>query len=88
MPRQTCYTGDARWIRDALFARQIEILPDRAASAFRCGLDRLKPGRGSVVDYGRLSSGLGALTGWSAALVPMLTDPVFADYIQEYGHAG
>jgi len=48
--RQTGYTGDARWIWNALFARKMEILPDRGASAFLPGLDRPKRGRGSVAD--------------------------------------
>ncbi len=117
-----------------LFARQMEILPGRAATAFLEGLARLDLGRGGVPDFGSISAELHGLTGWSvvpvpmlipdhvffyhlanrrfpagnfirnaASLdyiaepdvfhdvfghVPMLTDPVYADYMQAYGRAG
>ncbi len=116
---------------DDLFARQMAILPDRAATAFMAGLDKLDLGRGGVPEFARLSEELTALTGWSVVPVPMLipdhvffwhlanrrfpagnfirtresfdyiqepdvfhdvfghvpmlTDPTFADYMQEYG---
>lgn len=133
-PRQTDYSADDHRVWDDLFARQMQVLPGRAATAFLKGLDRLDLGRGGVPDFARLSAELGALTGWSVVPVPMLipdhvffwhlanrrfpagnfirsrecfdyieepdvfhdvfghvpmlTDPVFADYMQEYGRAG
>ncbi|MBX9884587.1 MAG: phenylalanine 4-monooxygenase [Novosphingobium sp.] len=133
-PHQTAYAADEHRIWDELFARQMQVLPGRAASAFLKGLDRLDLARGGVPDFARLSAELGALTGWSVVPVPMLipdhvffwhlanrrfpagnfirtrdrfdyieepdvfhdvfghvpmlTDPVFADYMQEYGRAG
>jgi phenylalanine-4-hydroxylase len=133
-PHQTDYTADEHRVWDELFARQMDVLPGRAASAFLRGLERLDLGRGGVPDFARLSAELGALTGWSVVPVPMLipdhvffwhlanrrfpagnfirtreafdyiqepdifhdvfghvpmlTDPVFADYMQEYGRAG
>jgi phenylalanine-4-hydroxylase len=133
-PQQTAYTAEDHAIWDELFARQLQVLPGRAASAFMAGLDKLDLGRGGVPEFGRLSDELGALTGWSVVPVPMLipdhvffwhlanrrfpagnfirdretfdyiqepdvfhdvfghvpmlTDPVFADYMQEYGRAG
>lgn len=133
-PAQTAYTAEDHAIWDELFARQLQVLPGRAASAFMAGLDKLDLGRGGVPEFGRLSEELGALTGWSVVPVPMLipdhvffwhlanrrfpagnfirtretfdyiqepdvfhdvfghvpmlTDPVFADYMQEYGRAG
>lgn len=133
-PRQTAYGADDHGVWDDLFARQMQVLPGRAASAFLRGLDRLDLGRGGVPEFARLSEELGALTGWSVVPVPMLipdhvffwhlanrrfpagnfirsrgcfdyieepdvfhdvfghvpmlTDPVFADYMQEYGRAG
>lgn len=133
-PRQTDYGADDHRVWDDLFARQMQVLPGRAASAFLRGLERLDLGRGGVPDFARLSAELGALTGWSVVPVPMLipdhvffwhlanrrfpagnfirsrdrfdyieepdvfhdvfghvpmlTDPVFADYMQEYGRAG
>ena len=132
--RQTEYTAEDHRVWDDLFARQMEVLPGRACSAFIAGLDKLDLGRGGVPDFGRLSQELGELTGWSVVPVPMLipdhvffwhlanrrfpagnfirtretfdyiqepdvfhdvfghvpmlTDPVYADYMQEYGRAG
>ena len=133
-PEQRSYTLPEHGIWDDLYARQLDILPGRAASAFMAGLQKLGLGRGGVPDFARLSTELGALTGWSVVPVPMLipdhvffwhlanrrfpagnfirtrktfdyiqepdvfhdvfghvpmlADPVFADYMQEYGRAG
>ena len=134
VPQQRRYSPDEHAIWDDLYARQLDILPGRAASAFMAGLQKLGLGRGGVPDFARLSNELGALTGWSVVPVPMLipdhvffwhlanrrfpagnfirsretfdyiqepdvfhdvfghvpmlADPVFADYMQEYGRAG
>jgi len=133
-PAQRDYSSedDAIW-RD-LFERQMDLLPNRACSAFFSGLQKLHLDRGGVPEFARLSEELGHLTGWSVVPVPMLipdhvffwhlanrrfpagnfirsretfdyieepdvfhdvfghvpllTDPVFADYMQEYGRAG
>jgi len=133
-PQQTAYDSEDNAIWDDLFARQLAVLPGRAASAFMAGLDKLDLGAGGVPDFGAMSEKLGRLTGWSVVPVPMLipdhvffwhlanrrfpagnfirtretfdyiqepdvfhdvfghvpmlTDPVFADYMQEYGRAG
>ena len=133
-PRQRDYSTDEHAIWNALFERQMDILPGRACSAFFAGLQKLHLNRGGVPEFAQLSEQLGALTGWSVVPVPMLipdhvffwhlanrrfpagnfirsrdsfdyiqepdvfhdvfghvpllTDPVFADYMQEYGRAG
>ena len=133
-PAQRRYTAEEHAVWNALFARQMEVLPGRAASAFLNGLDRLDLGNGGVPDFAALSERLGALTGWSVVAVPMLipdhvffwhlanrrfpagnfirtrdqfdyieepdvfhdvfghvpllTHPVYADYMQAYGRAG
>ncbi|MEL7198037.1 MAG: phenylalanine 4-monooxygenase [Pseudomonadota bacterium] len=133
-PAQTQYSSEDDAIWNDLFARQVEVLPGRAATAFLKGLDRLDLARGGVPDFGVMSEELTKLTGWSVVPVPMLipdhvffwhlanrrfpagnfirtretfdyiqepdifhdvfghvpmlTDPVFADYMQEYGRAG
>lgn len=133
-PSQTEYSSEDDAVWNDLFARQMDVLPGRAASAFLKGLERLDLGRGGVPDFGKMSQELSALTGWSVVPVPMLipdhvffwhlanrrfpagnfirtretfdyiqepdvfhdvfghvpmlTDPVFADYMQEYGRAG
>ena len=133
-PAQRDYSSDDDAIWNALFERQMDILPGRACEAFFAGLQKLHLDRGGVPDFARLSEQLGALTGWSVVPVPMLipdhvffwhlanrrfpagnfirsrenfdyiqepdvfhdvfghvpllTDPVFADYMHEYGKAG
>ena len=133
-PAQRRYTADEDGIWDALYARQMQVLPGRACSAFLAGLERLELGRGGVPAFDRLSADLSALTGWSVVPVPMLipdhvffwhlanrrfpagnfirtrdtfdyiqepdvfhdvfghvpmlTDPTYANYMQEYGRAG
>ena len=77
-PSQTAYDSEDDAIWDDLFARQMQVLPGRAASAFMEGLDKLDLGQGGVPDFGRLSEDLGKLTGWSVVPVPMLIpDHVF-----------
>ena len=133
-PKQRDYSSDEHVIWNALFERQMDILPGRACSAFFAGLQKLHLNRGGVPEFAQLSEQLDALTGWSVVPVPMLipdhvffwhlanrrfpagnfirsrdsfdyiqepdvfhdvfghvpllTDPVFADYMQEYGRAG
>lgn len=133
-PDQRLYSTEENAIWDDLYARQIELLPGRAASAFLKGLERLDLRVGGVPEFARLSERLGAMTGWTVVPVPMLipdhvffwhlanrrfpagnfirtrqtfdyieepdvfhdvfghvpmlTDPVFADYMQAYGQAG
>lgn len=133
-PSQAAYDSDDDKIWDDLFARQMKVLPGRAATAFMEGLEKLELGRGGVPDFGKMSEELNSLTGWSVVPVPMLipdhvffwhlanrrfpagnfirtretfdyiqepdvfhdvfghvpmlTDPTFADYMQEYGKAG
>lgn len=71
-PAQREYSGDEDKIWDALYARQMEILPGRAADVFMAGTERLGLGDGGVPEFGRLSQQLSALTGWSVVPVPML----------------
>ncbi len=133
-PAQRAYSAEDDSIWNDLYARQMNVLPGRAASAFIAGTQKLALGRGGVPEFARLSHELGALTGWSVVPVPMLipdhvffwhlanrrfpagnfirtrecfdyiqepdvfhdvfghvpmlTDPVYADYMQEYGRAG
>jgi len=133
-PSQKAYSAEEDAIWDDLFARQMAILPGRAASPFLAGIDRLDLGGGGVPDFARLSEVLRGLSGWSVVPVPMLipdhvffwhlanrrfpagnfirtrssfdyieepdvfhdvfghvpmlADPTYADYMQEYGRAG
>ncbi|MDC0886841.1 phenylalanine 4-monooxygenase [Altererythrobacter sp.] len=133
-PKQADYSSEQDAIWDDLFARQMGVLPGRAATSFMQGLEKLDLGKGGVPEFGRMSEELNTLTGWSVVPVPMLipdhvffwhlanrrfpagnfirtretfeyiqepdvfhdvfghvpmlTDPVYADYMQEYGKAG
>lgn len=133
-PKQADYSSEDHAIWNDLFARQMDVLPGRAASSFMAGLQKLNLNRGGVPEFGKLSEDLCHLTGWSVVPVPMLipdhvffwhlanrrfpagnfirtretfdyiqepdvfhdvfghvpmlTDPVYADYMQEYGRAG
>ena len=119
---------------DRLFARQVELLPGRAADAFLRGVDVLRLERPGIPDFAELNQRLIAATGWQVVAVPglvpddvffdhlanrrfvsgnfirradqldylkepdvfhdvfghvpMLADPVFADYMQAYGKGG
>jgi phenylalanine-4-hydroxylase len=133
-PSQRFYTDEDHSVWDTLYARQMQVLPGRAAPQFMEGLETLNLGAGGVPDFKQLSAKLDALTGWSIVPVPMLipdhvfffhlanrrfpagnfirkrdsldyiqepdvfhdvfghapmlTDPRFADYMQDYGRAG
>ena len=53
-PEQTNYSSDDHAIWDELFARQMDVLPGRAASAFIAGLDKLDLSRGGIPELGAL----------------------------------
>ncbi|WP_279351772.1 phenylalanine 4-monooxygenase [Erythrobacter litoralis] len=77
-PKQTEYDSEDDAIWNDLFARQMQVLPGRAATAFMHGLEKLDLGKGGVPDFGELSENLNKLTGWSVVPVPMLIpDHVF-----------
>lgn len=77
-PAQKRYSNEEHATWDALYARQVDLLPGRACNAFLQGLKRLDLGQGGIPDFARLSSSLEALTGWSVVPVPMLIpDHVF-----------
>ena len=63
-PVQRAYSPAEHAVWDTLYARQLQVLPGRAARAFMAGLERLDLGRGGVPDFARLSGELGALTVW------------------------
>jgi phenylalanine-4-hydroxylase len=128
------FSADDHAMWDKLFARQTDMLPDRAADAFLRGLDVLRLSKPGIPDYRELNARLMAATGWQVVAVPglvpdsvffdhlanrrfpagnfirspdqldylqepdvfhdvfghmpMLADPVFADYMQAYGQGG
>lgn len=128
------YTSDEHAVWDLLYARQLDILSERAAPEFMDGLKTLELSRSGIPDLRRLNPALKAMTGWEIVMVPhlvpddvffthlanrrfpagrfirrrdqldylqepdvfhdifghvpMLANPVFADYMQAYGQGG
>jgi phenylalanine-4-hydroxylase len=128
------YTEDEHAIWDLLYARQVELLQNRAAPEFLAGLERLSLSQSGIPNLETLNDALSALTGWEIVMVPhlvpddvffthlanrrfpagrfirgrhqldylqepdvfhdifghvpMLANPVFADYMQAYGQGG
>jgi phenylalanine-4-hydroxylase len=77
-PAQREYGADEHRIWDALYQRQLDLMPGHACREFMLGLERLDLGRGGVPDFGAMSEELRSLTGWSVVPVPMLIpDHVF-----------
>lgn len=128
------YTDDEHQMWDQLYARQMQVLQNRAVDEFFEGLGLLDLGSGGVPDLEIINPKLKKLTGWEVVMVPhlvpddvffthlanrrfpagrfirkpeqidyleepdifhdifghvpMLTLPVFADYMQAYGEGG
>jgi phenylalanine-4-hydroxylase len=69
-----------RW--DRLFARQREVLVNRACPEFHSGLEKLELSRAGIPEFGELSSRLEALTGWRVVAVPdLVPDEVFFEHL-------
>lgn len=128
------YTQQEHAVWDTLYARQMDILKDRADPAMLRGLETLNLNRGGIPDFREINAGLKDRTGFEVVAVPglvpdavffthlahrrfpagqfirrpdqldylrepdvfhdvfghvpLLTDPVFADYMQAYGKGG
>lgn len=67
---------------DKLYARQMQILPGRACSAFLKGLEALDLNQGGIPDFEKINPKLEALTGWTVVCVPgLVPDEVFFDHL-------
>ena len=78
LEKQSTYDSEDDAIWNDLYARQMELLPGRACTAFMRGLDKLNLDRGGVPDFGEISEELKQQTGWSVVAVPALVpDHVF-----------
>ncbi|AQR62515.1 phenylalanine 4-monooxygenase [Brevundimonas sp. LM2] len=67
---------------DTLYARQMEILPGRAAEPFLKGLKALDLNTGGIPDFALMNAKLKALTGWTVVCVPgLVPDAVFFDHL-------
>ena len=67
---------------DTLYARQMKILPGRAADVFLKGLTALDLNTGGIPDFETMNPKLQALTGWTVVCVPgLVPDEVFFDHL-------
>ena len=67
---------------DTLYARQMQILPGRAADVFLKGLTALDLNTGGIPDFAVMNPKLQALTGWTVVCVPgLVPDEVFFDHL-------
>jgi len=76
------YTEVEHQTWDTLYARQMNILPGRAADVFLRGLEALDLNTGGIPDFGLMNAKLQALTGWTVVCVPgLVPDEVFFDHL-------
>ena len=76
------YTEVEHQTWDTLYARQMKILPGRAADVFLRGLEALDLNTGGIPDFGLMNAKLQALTGWTVVCVPgLVPDEVFFDHL-------
>ena len=76
------YTDVEHQTWDTLYARQMKILPGRAAEVFFDGLKALDLNTGGIPDFEMMNPKLQALTGWTVVCVPgLVPDEVFFDHL-------
>ena len=76
------YTETEHKTWDTLYARQMKILPGRAADVFFKGLKTLDLNTGGIPDFSLMNPKLKALTGWTVVCVPgLVPDEVFFDHL-------
>jgi phenylalanine-4-hydroxylase len=76
------YTEVEHQTWDTLYARQMKILPGRAAEVFFDGLKALDLNTGGIPDFEVMNPKLQALTGWTVVCVPgLVPDDVFFDHL-------
>ena len=78
----SAYTDVEHQTWDTLYARQMKILPGRAAEVFFDGLKALDLNTGGIPDFEIMNPKLQALTGWTVVCVPgLVPDEVFFDHL-------
>ena len=76
------YTDVEHQTWDTLYARQMKVLPGRAAEVFVDGLKALDLSSGGIPDFAVMNPKLQALTGWTVVCVPgLVPDEVFFDHL-------
>jgi len=76
------YTPEEHATWQTLYARQVQLLPGRAAQAYLDGLKALPIAADTIPDFRKLSDVLMARTGWQIVAVPgMVPNDVFFDHL-------
>jgi len=76
------FTSEDHRVWDLLFARQQQLLQDRAVRAFHEGLDVLRLSRPGIPQLDELNERLFARTGWTVVSVPgLVPDDIFFDHL-------
>ena len=76
------FTAEDHWVWDTLFARQKNLLHDRAVREFEDGLDLLNLSRSGVPNFDELNERLESRTGWTVVAVPgLIPDEIFLNHL-------
>jgi phenylalanine-4-hydroxylase len=76
------YTHQEHAVWDRLYARQTEMLQDRACAAFRQGVEHLRLSDKGIPNFEELSERLSKRTGWRVVAVPgLVPDDVFFEHL-------
>ena len=76
------YTPQEHAVWDMLYARQTELLQDRACAAFRQGVEHLRLSDKGIPNFEELSERLSRRTGWRVVAVPgLVPDDVFFEHL-------
>ncbi|HEY5082892.1 MAG TPA: hypothetical protein VII48_00095, partial [Rhizomicrobium sp.] len=76
------YTHQEHAVWDRLYARQTELLQDRACAAFRQGVEHLRLSDKGIPNFEELSERLSKRTGWRVVAVPgLVPDEVFFEHL-------
>ena len=80
--RWELFTPEEHRVWDTLFARQQEMLGDRAVRAFHEGLDVLRLSKPGIPELDELNERLFARTGWTVVSVPgLVPDDIFFEHL-------
>jgi phenylalanine-4-hydroxylase len=76
------YTTQEHAVWDRLYARQTDMLKDRACDAFRQGVEHLRLSDKGIPNFEELSERLSRRTGWRVVAVPgLVPDEVFFEHL-------
>jgi len=76
------FTAEDHWVWDTLFARQKNLLHDRAVGELEDGLELLRLSRSGIPNFDELNERLEPRTGWTVVAVPgLIPDETFLTHL-------